>query len=181
MYVPDKPDNNRRNRMETTVIDQPTQSTTDQPTPVGSLHDAQILINDLTQEIADLRERHTRLQAARDRLADDVAHDSNYITERLTSEAERRGWCEQYDEIIESLNSNLRVVRIEPRTQEFDIEVTVTATVSTTTTVTVTATRLDDAVEMIQNGSADIEDQAARALEDHIANSGWDDIDIEIY
>lgn len=167
--------------METTVIDQPTESTTQQPTPVGSLHDAQILINDLTQEIADLRERHTRLQEAKNRLALDVAHDSEYITEVLTSEAERRDWCDQYDEIIEKINRNLRVVHIEPRTREFEIEVTVTATVSTTTTVTVTAARHDDAVEMVKNSNDDIEQQAANALDEEVARAGWDDIDIELY
>lgn len=167
--------------METTVTAQPTESTTDQPAQWGPLQDAQVRINALTEELTQLREQHTRLQEARDRLAADVAHDSEYLTERLTSEAERRGWCDQYDEIIEVCNANMRVVRIEPRSQEFEIEISVTANVSTLTTVTVTATTMDQAAEMVRRGQVDMDEQATNALDNQLARTGWDDMEIELY
>lgn len=73
----------------------------------------------LTERLAEARRRHES--------------DIRTIGERLIEEAEERGWCSEYDEIIEDVNRSL-VVELPHREREYVVQVatTVYATVAVT-------------------------------------------------
>lgn len=78
----------------------------------------------------------------------EAAHQSDIdiIGEELTSEAESRGWCSDYDRFVTRVNG--RITRDLPlRMKSYDIDCTVTLTLSTT----VQATSYDDAHEQVAN------------------------------
>ncbi|GIF01088.1 hypothetical protein [Paractinoplanes rishiriensis] len=111
------------------------------------------------------RELHDALAAARadaerqGRLAADAQRrhreDVELIGEKLLKEAEDRGWCKEFDEVIGALNAGLH---IELATRDRDF--TVTATVELR--LTVTAVSEDDA----RDQAADLVRDAERELDD---------------
>lgn len=78
----------------------------------------------------------------------EAAHQSDIdiIGEELTSEAENRAWCSDYDRFVTRVNG--RITRDLPlRMKSYDIDCTVTLTLS----ATVQATSYDDAHEQVSN------------------------------
>lgn len=71
------------------------------------------------------------------------------IGDELRSQAERRDWCSEYDQIVESLNSQLHV-ELETRTRDYNVRLY--------TTVSVTASSASQAREMVNDGEVDIDD-----------------------
>ena len=88
-----------------------------------------------------------RVRAELAQLRSDVAHDVDRLSDRLIDEADRRGWCEQYDEIIEDVNTHMRCIAIRTRQQDYEIEVAITGTMTIHKTVTVNARNRDEAFE----------------------------------
>lgn len=70
----------------------------------------------------------------------------------LIREANDRGWCEAYDNIIDEINGDMPgSYRFEEREAEYDVEVEITATVTYTTTVSVTARSQEQAEEYLSD------------------------------
>jgi len=98
---------------------------------------------------------HDRLKAERDTLAAENARlrdwqtkaiaDSGTISEVYNSEADRRNWCSEADEITDAINSRLQVLSLEMRERDVDVTVSGYLRVPFTYTVSVSVTRADDA------------------------------------
>ena len=74
------------------------------------------------------------------------------IGERLNQEAENRGWCDEFDSIIDEVNSNLPGgFQLPTREKEFDVTWTQTVTVTVDCSATFTARDADEAREMAEN------------------------------
>ena len=57
-------------------------------------------------------------QAVRSRHAHDIA----IISERLITEADDRGWCDVYDDVVSALNNDL-YLKLEERSRDYTVEV----------------------------------------------------------
>lgn len=75
--------------------------------------------------------------------------DINTIGERLIHEADQRGWCEQYDEVIEDLNKTLHV-DLPLRQREYEVSVSFTVHMNVTVTADSPEAAQSDANDMIE-------------------------------
>jgi hypothetical protein len=101
------------------------------------------------------RTMHDAVRAERDSLAAEVARlrdwqtkavtDSETISEVYNSEADRRNWCSEADEITDAINSRLQVLSLETRERDEDVTVSGWIRVPFTYSVSVSVTRGDDA------------------------------------
>ena len=78
------------------------------------------------------------------------------ISDRLNEEARTRGWCEEFNRIINETNSLLPVYELEGGEREFEVTWTETHLVTVSRSMTYTAVDEDSAREMAQDaGSCD--------------------------
>lgn len=97
---------------------------------------------------------HDRLKAERDSLLAENARlrdwqtkavaDSETISEVYNSEADRRNWCSEADEITEAINGRLQVLSLKTRERDVDVTVTGYIRLPFTYTVTVSVSGDDD-------------------------------------
>lgn len=111
----------------------------------------------------------------------DAAHRALQIVgQRLLDEAEQRGWCAEFDEIIDDVNSELPAgFELPTRVRNFVVEVTVTGTHTTTTTVTVEAKSEDEAQSMVDDDPDSYFD-ADEVLTDSVRYDAWDHTEAEV-
>lgn len=105
--------------------------------------------------------------------------DLDKISNALREEAERRGWCAEYNTFCEEVNSTLEMSELLPLEQEYEVEVEVKAEISTRYTLMVTASSLDHAQSMVQddpNMFFDPEDVARNALD----SDGFDSYEVDL-
>jgi hypothetical protein len=108
------------------------------------------------------------------------AKDMETISQRLIEEAENRGWCREFDDIIDEVNDKLvGPCRLDTREQDIEIEVTVRSTVYATTTVIVRARDEDQAAQFLADEPDSYFDMND-VLSDHVSNWGFEDIDWEM-
>lgn len=132
------------------------------------------IITDLQQQVQRLTQaRDTALQQARM-----WAQDFTTYADAILQEANDRNWCDEYDSVMERIQSRLQIAEIPDREEEFEVEVEVTGSVSTTTTVTVMARSQDDADEMVSNDINNYVD-ADEVLRDHIRWNGFDSTEVD--
>jgi len=94
--------------------------------------------NTATPEYESLKQRFTHMEAQKNYFenawhAAKISHsnDIERIGTALLEEAERRGWCDDYDKFVEELNQYLSK-ELEVRTRDYDIEVEYNVTVRRT-------------------------------------------------
>lgn len=93
-----------------------------------------------------LNERLTSLADALRQSQSDHQSDIDIIGEELTSEAQSRSWCSDYDRFVVRVNN--RITReLPPRLRTYEVDCTVVLTLSTT----VEATSYDDAHDQVGN------------------------------
>jgi hypothetical protein len=138
---------------------------TTQDTPLSAPDLASLDVETLrlrvTQLTDGLQAAHQRENALRDELTvnreqlsnlrNNVRSDCTLLSEELITQANNRGWCSIYDEIVETLNSQFAVLAIDEREGDHEIEVEVTATYEFHTMVTVRARSMDDAIDILRN------------------------------
>lgn len=74
------------------------------------------------------------------------------IGDRLNQEAENRGWCDEFDSIIDEVNDDLPGgFQLPTREKEFEVTWTQTVTVTVDCSATFTARNADEAREMAEN------------------------------
>jgi hypothetical protein len=89
-----------------------------------AIADLNATVGDITRQLATATERHT---VAVSQHRSDIAA----IGRRLLDEADDRGWCDQYDTVVDELNKVLTVaLPTRERDHEVEIEVRVTVRVS---------------------------------------------------
>ncbi len=112
--------------------------------------DAEVKVEDLQRLNTTQMQRIETLMAdaaqARERHDSDIAR----IGERLIEEAESRGWCSEFDEIVDELNGSLHV-DLPRRVRDYEVTVPITVSIL----VTVTARDEDEARENAEYNWAD--------------------------
>ena len=102
------------------------------------------------------------------------------IGDALIAEADRRNFCEEYDQLIDDINESLPgPFALPEREQEYEIEVTGNASVSWSHTVTVRARSADHACDMVQMCPSDYIDIDQVANDSLNYGYGWDSNEIE--
>lgn len=119
-----------------------------------------------------------RVRAELAQLRSDVAHDVEHLSDRLISEAERRGWCEQYDEIIDDVNGGMRCIVLRSRERDFEIDVAITGVTTIHKTLTVRAATQEAAFDAFQEQPDHYIDVDEELL-DGARRNGFTDIEIE--
>jgi hypothetical protein len=109
-----------------------------------------------------------------------LTHDIEVVIgETINNEADERGWCETFDNIVEYVNNRLTgCARLPERVQEFEVERCIMGTVTTMHTVTVMARSQDDAENMVDDCPSDYFD-ADEVLTEYISWNSFDNIEIE--
>lgn len=129
---------------------------------------------------AELQAKITELEADTSRMSSRINsyyEDIDTIGRLLLEEAERRGWCADYDDFVEAVNGALNVAVLPIREQDYEIVVRGTATVCWSRTVAVTARNEEDAVSMVEDDPSaymDIDEEATEAVA-----YGWDANEVE--
>lgn len=147
----------------TPPLDGPTLDT--EETPEGVVVDAKdARIEELEQSLRTAQEQYEQSQRRAREVQNEHEHDIIVIGDALIAEATNRGWCSEYDEIIERLN--LRLHRSLPeRESEYEVTWTETYTVTVSRSGTYTARDADGAVEYAQEDEGDTTYDITRALE----------------
>lgn len=130
------------------------------------------LVESKQRQIEELRVELETLKQA-------ISSDSTLLSDTLIAEANEREWCEVYDQIIDSLNHQFKVIVIDERKSDFEVEVEVTGTVSTTTWVNVTARTREEAENIVRNSMDEYVD-AHEILAEEISSNGFDDLEVEV-
>jgi len=129
---------------------------------------------------AELQAKITQLEADNSRMSSRIysyCEDINTIGTLLLEEAERRGWCAEFDDFVEKVNQALTIAVLPDREQEFEIVVRGTAFVSWSHTVMVTAKNEEEAISMVEDdpsGYMELDDVVAEAVDD-----GFDNIEVD--
>ena len=127
---------------------------------------------------AELQAKITQLEADNSRMSSSIysyCEDINTIGTLLLEEAERRDWCEEYDEFVQHVNSRLLASCLHVREKEYTVEWTQNIIVSITKSVTVTAVDEESAEEMARE-----EDIEESDIYDSVSSGDWEP-DVENY
>lgn len=124
---------------------------------------AMIPVADHDRTVESLNAQIESLTRDRDNLrtrAAAYAEDFNTVGTMLMEEAERRGWCSEYDEFVDAVNGRTQRLELPSREREVEIswEETYTVTVRRTGTATLRADYGDDDIERAArdlNGNSD--------------------------
>jgi hypothetical protein len=84
-----------------------------------------LMVQDLQAQNKLLQARIQELEGRYSQAAKNHHFDIGLIGETLMREADDRGWCDAYDEVIDRLNEKL-YVELPTRTKEYDVTVTYT-------------------------------------------------------
>ena len=172
--------------MDTSIIAQdPSTTTSVTPDEVPSWDELKSLNTALQASLAEANELVAALRGdcniLRERLRDytnKVAQDTRLLSDKLIEEANRRNWCDEYDEIVDALNGLFLVLSIDQRTREYEVEVVLSGTITARTTVTVTAGSREDAEQLIRE-DVDAYTDVADTLINELQCGGLDDIEID--
>jgi hypothetical protein len=144
-----------------------------------------LTIRNLLQRFARLREesvadkkRLAELTLQLGRSGESHRRDIQIIGQRLIDESDERGWCDEFDRIIEEVNTEL-LVELPTRMREF--EVTVTLSVTASETVTVTARDQDAAHEMVSNDANSYINFSEVINDEVVYGSGADIVEVDVY
>lgn len=148
-------------------------------TDAGIIEVQQESIAALKAENLDLYAQLDSTRTALQDLRRDIANDSNILSRELNGQADRRGWCDQYDEIIAELNPQFSVISIAEREIDREIEVTFSGSFSFTRYVTVKAATEDQARDMFREQPGKYLDVAETIAEEIRFGSALDDYDID--
>lgn len=161
--------------IEATTIESNDIPTTD----AGIIEVQQASITSLKAENLDLYAQLDSTRTALQDLRRDIATDAQIISQELIAQADRRGWCEQYDEIITDLNAKLSIISIAERESEREIQVTISGSFSFNAYVKVKATNDETAREMFIDCPTDYADVMELIYEGVRFGDAVDDYDIE--
>lgn len=110
------------------------------------------------QQHQTLEAWQSRYSSAKERL-DRMHTQFDYLCEVITETAEEAGYCDEYDKVVEEVNSRMIAknysMGLTRREREYEVEVSFSATVHINTTVTVTAASEDEACDYVQDSPSD--------------------------
>lgn len=172
--------------MDTSIIAQdPSTTTSVTPDEVPSWDELKSLNTALQASLEEANELVATLRGDRDILRDrlrdytnKVAQDMRVLSDKLIEEANRRNWCDEYDEIVDALNGLFLVLSIDQRTREYEVEVVLSGTITACTTVIVTAGSREDAEQLVRE-DIDAYVDVSDVLTNELMNGGLDDLEID--
>ena len=146
---------------------------TSELTPVRPLTDAE-MITYLTEQLYEASASADSYKKMYCKADDDIQS----IATALREEAENRGWCQEYSDFCDQVNSTLNTgIRLESLEQEFEVDIEIEATITAVRTVTVTARSLDDAQTFVQDDpqsffdvEAEISEAASMGVSEYSVN-----------
>lgn len=101
-------------------------------------------------EVDLLRQRLSNLETLQQREHREAVTAMSLISERLIEEANNRGWCSEYDHIVERINESLPGwLQLDEREGEYEVTWTETYTITIDRTATVTARDAETAADMV--------------------------------
>ena len=126
--------------------------------------------------ITDLQAQVDRLTEQNRVLLSTVANweqDWTTITDALHNEADRRGWCNEYDEFVNEVESDLRIGVMPRREREYVVSWTTTVIVNVPMSRTYTATSEENAEQMARDDYyTDVETQEVL---DAVRDGNWEE------
>lgn len=122
------------------------------------------------QQHQTLEAWQSRYKATKERI-DHLNTQFDYLCQVINETAEEAGYCDEYDKVVEEVNSRMRAknysMSLPRREREYEVEVTFSTTVEVTTTVMVTAASEDEACEYVDESPSDFMDMS-QLLSDEI-------------
>lgn len=109
------------------------------------------IIERLSNDLAEKKMQYTSVSdslATRDKQFMDSI---DIISERLLSEAENRGWCSEYDDIVQDINSALPLYEMETREREYTVSWTETYVIRVDRSETYTAKNPEEAEDQARD------------------------------
>jgi len=136
---------------------------------------------ELSREVVELRERAETWAKRYDYAIDFL----NTVSERLIEEANNRGWCSDYDDIVDEVNSKSGmpgIIMLQEREQEYTFDVRIEARVNVTTEVKVMARSQEHAEDLIsQNVESYMEESVSDMISEEVRYNGVYDYEVEVY
>ena len=130
--------------------------------------------------LADAFMSRNRAYKEKEKVVSETYQILEIIGNRLIEEADVRGWCSQFDEIIDEVNDKLPSGWALPnREKEYEVEVQVQGWASTTYTVTVTARSAEDAQSLVDD-DPDAFFDADDVLTEHVRYNTFDTLETEV-
>jgi len=138
-----------------------------------------IELTDQEKEIASLKDLNKRQSERIEKLLQDVAHNSEVLTQKFYFLKDRYNWCDEANEVADEINGDLRGGLEIECNQEFEVEVNVRAVLETTITVMISARSHEAAQEAVMDDpSTYIENYQ---INDALNWNDWTDIEYELY
>lgn len=113
----------------------------------GIITDLQAQVRRLTEEVEAQKVAYNDMVRQRDGWRDDFHHQANSLLE----EAERRGWCGEYEEFCDNVDQGLRFGEMPRREKEYEVSWIATVIVQVPMTRTYTARDEESAEEQAQD------------------------------
>lgn len=131
--------------------------------------DQDVRITSLTSDLAQFRADYEAYKRK-------VADDWDKLSDELIEEANTRGYCGVYDDLIEKVNGIITTGQLKTRERTFTLEYGVTTTITAIIEVEVTARSWEEARDLFEDCPSDYYD-FAQTMTDEIYNGGGDDVE----
>jgi len=155
------------------------------------LADSDDTVTDMGEQVLQRKIKYLKddLENARQRVTD---HQTalDLVNERMLEEADARGWCETFDEIIQEVNVQIRdkahgVYELRGCKQKFTVNITGTMTLDFEHEIEIEARNEDEAREEVENGIShyitDLDSLAREALGERDPEVNWSEIELDVY
>ena len=113
------------------------------------------------QQHQTLEAWQSRYNSAKERL-DRMHTQFDYLCDVITETAEEAGYCNEYDKVVDEVNSRMAgkgySMGLKRREREYEVEVSFSATIHINTTVMVTAASEDEACQYVEENPSDFMD-----------------------
>jgi hypothetical protein len=109
------------------------------------------IIERLSNDLADEKHRYELANSTLNTRNQQFSDSINVIGKALMEEAERRGWCSEYDEFVESINSQLPFHDLPTREREYEVTWTESYIVRVDRSVTYTAKSPEEAEDLARD------------------------------
>ncbi len=107
-------------------------------------------INTLVEQLAQVQRR---LEVAEQNFTN-AKSDWGILNSRLIEESNERDWCSEYDDVVDQLNDQFTVLKLDPRRKQYSVRTQVTLTFYAN--VNVQARDGDEAVSEVDESSSDL-------------------------
>jgi predicted transcriptional regulator len=123
-------------------------------TTVSTDASAEVDVDALRSALSATRDLLAQAERERDALADwkhRAVQDMGILSSALMREANNRGWCSEYDDVVDYVNSDMNVLQLTRRLRTFSRQVTVDMTFRVTREIEIEAYSEEEADDIIKD------------------------------